>query len=143
MRGSRFEIRFPLDSGSLILLCLTILIVPISWMLAWFFSVAVHELGHLLMIRFLKIPVYSIRLGLNGARIDTASMEPWQELLCAAAGPLAGLVLIFLGRLFPLRAVFAFFHTMWNLFPIGDHDGARILGCLWGMVRKIPCKPGQ
>lgn len=143
MRRSRFEIRLPSETGSIILLCVSILTVPATWILAWIFSVAIHELGHLLMIRCLGIPVRSVCFGFSGARIETDPMEPWQEALCAAAGPLAGVILICCGRWFPLSAVFACFHTVWNLIPVGDHDGARILRCLWAMVRKIPCKPGQ
>lgn len=143
MGGSRLEIRLPDNLGSLLLLCVTVLAVPATWILAWVFSVAIHEMGHLLMIRLMGISVYFIRFSVFGARIGTGPMGPWQELLCAAAGPLAGIVLILCGRWFPLSAFFSFFHTVWNLLPFGDHDGARILGSLWELVRKIPCKPGQ
>ena len=143
MHIPRFEIRLRPGPWSSFLLCLLILTVPLTWLAAWLVSVTVHELGHLLMTRILGISVYGVSVGLSGARIETEPMVPWQALLCSAAGPLAGALLISLRHYLPLPALFAYFHTLWNLIPFGAHDGARILTALWEMVRKIPCKPGQ
>ena len=140
MPGSRFELRLDVKPWMSVLLCILLLTLPVTWLAAWLVSVAVHELGHLLMLRILSIPVYAVIVGLGGIRIETAPMAPGQELLCALAGPMAGCLLVRFGRWFPLAAVFAFVHTAWNLLPIGNSDGARALRSLWAFVRKIPCK---
>lgn len=139
----RFEFRLAQEPWIYFILCLALLITPITWLFAWCISVAVHETGHLLMTKVLSVPVYGLTLGINGARIHTAPMEEWQELLCALAGPMAGLLLVCLGRWIPLIALFSFVHTAWNLLPLGNRDGARVLRSLWGLIRKIPCKPGR
>lgn len=128
---------------SWLFLALALLTVPIRWIVAWFVSVLIHETGHLLMLRCLSVPVFGIRWKMGGASIDTAPMDPIAELLSAAAGPVAGGMLMLAGRWFPVLAVVAFFHTGWNLLPLPGHDGWRILMVLLELARKIPCKPGQ
>lgn len=137
MRGAWSELRLWVDPGAMLILALVVLLVPLRWLLAWVLSVSVHELGHLLAVKLLGIPVYRVIFGASGARIETAPMDPGQELLCALAGPLAGLGLIFLGRWLPVTAICAFFHTLVNCLPFGNLDGGRVLRCI---LRKIPCK---
>ena len=143
MQGFSFKIRLDRNPCNLFLLCLILLTVPITWLFAWTISAAVHELGHLLMAWLLSVRVYGISLSTGGASIETESMEPLQELLCAAAGPAAGCLLLLLGRWFPMLAFSAFCHTAWNLLPFWQRDGSRIVRSLWLMARKIPCKRCQ
>ena len=140
MRKSRFSIRFAQDPLTLFLFSLVLMTTPLSWVVAWFVCVAVHELGHLLMAWLLSVRVYGMTLGIWGASIEMEAMDPIQELMCAAAGPAAGCLLLFIGKLFPLLALFAFCQTVWNLLPFGQQDGARIIRSIWLMLRKIPCK---
>lgn len=140
MGQSRFEVHFVRSPLTLILTCLAILMIPVTWIAAWLVSTAVHELAHLLMALLLSVNVHGMTIDAGGAVIETEPMEPLQEFLCASAGPLAGCQLMSVGRLFPLIALFAFCQTLWNLLPFGDHDGARMLRALWTMIRKIPCK---
>lgn len=143
MQGLRFEFCSTQEPWIYLILSLVLLTAPISWIVAWIISVVFHETGHLLMAKLLSVPVYGMRMGVMGAKIDTAPMDLIQELLCAAAGPLAGCLLLLLRRWLPLTALFAFFHTVWNLLPVGASDGARMARCISGLVRKIPCKPGR
>lgn len=143
MQESRFEWTVEPAPYAAFILSVLILTIPLTWMISWICSVAVHELGHLIMLRCLGIPIYRIQLSLTGARIHTAPMEDAQEILCAAAGPIIGGILIFMGKWFPMVAFFSFFHTVWNLIPLREHDGRRILDALWKLVRKIPCKEGK
>ena len=140
MRGFLSEIRVALEPGALPVLALVILLVPLRWILAWTLSVFIHEIGHLLAVGIMGIPVYRISFGASGARIETGPMEPSQEVWCALAGPLAGAGLVFLGCWLPMTAVCAFFHTIVNCLPLGNLDGGRVARCL---LRKIPCKPKQ
>lgn len=143
MREFRFRFCFDRNPLTLFFLSLVLLTVPISWVLAWVITAAVHELGHLLMAWLLSVRVYGMTLGAEGASIETEAMEPLEELLCAAAGPAAGCLLLLGGRQFPLIAFFAFCQTVWNLLPLGNRDGSRILRSLWLLARKIPCKRCQ
>lgn len=139
MRASRFDF----CGTGWFLLCLALLILPLRWIMAWLISVFAHEAGHLLMLRLCSVPVSSVRFRFGGAVIETGNMKPGTAFLCAAAGPLAGSMLILLGRWMPLVALFAFCHTVWNMIPIPGHDGQRAISALWEMVRNIPCKPAQ
>lgn len=143
MQSSRFELRLAEEPWAFFIICLVILLAPLWWVLSWLFSVVLHELGHLMMAKILSVPVYGITIGISGARIDMAPMDPGREFLCAAGGPIMGIILLLLGRWMPLVALCAFFHTAWNLIPVGKRDGARMLHSLWALVRKIPCKPGE
>ena len=143
MHSSRFELRLAEEPWAFFVICLVVLLIPIWWVLAWLVSMVLHELGHLMMAKLLSVPVYGMTVGITGARIHTAPMDPGKEFLCAAGGPVMGIILLFLGRWMPLVALCAFFHTVWNLLPVGRRDGARMLRCLWLMVRKIPCKPEE
>lgn len=121
--------RFSLAPGSCLLLALLILLVPLRWLLAAAVSVAVHELFHIGAIRCLGNPVYSIYIGIGGARIHTQPMPDWQELICALAGPMGGILLLLLARWFPVIAICAGFHTLYNLLPVYPQDGGRALRC--------------
>ena len=143
MRGFWSEIRFYTAPGIYFLLALMLMILPVSWVTAWLVSICVHEAGHLLAAWMLSVPVRKISVGVFGAKIETAPMDPVQELICAASGPAAGGLLLLFARWFPLLAVFAFCQTLFNLVPAGNLDGRRILSCIAALCRKIPCKPGE
>ena len=70
MRKSRFSIRFAQDPLTLFLFSLVLMTTPLSWVVAWFVCVAVHELGHLLMAWLLSVRVYGMTLGIWGASIE-------------------------------------------------------------------------
>ena len=81
-------------------ICVGLLLLPMQWVLAWFLASAIHEFGHLLLLKLLKIPVLRITLNLNGTYIETGYMSPMRELFSALAGPLAGFFCIFASSCF-------------------------------------------
>ncbi len=93
-----------------------------------------HECGHLLAARWLGIRVRLLEVDLFGAKIYPVGFIPSYraELLLAAAGPLFSLLLgVFLLphssnlAVALLRATLSF--ALFNLLPISDFDGGRIL----------------
>lgn len=121
-------IRF--QPSALILMAALILLLPLDWLLAALSAAAVHEVGHLAAIKFFDRQPVSISLGFLGAKIHTGPLNNKTEFLCAAAGPSASLMLLFLCRLFPKLALCGLVQGMFNLIPLYPLDGGRMLLCL-------------
>lgn len=121
-----------------------VLTLPLNWVFSAILAAAFHELSHLLMLRFLGIPIYALRIRAGGAVLDTGPMEPKEELLCALAGPLGSFLLVILIRITPRIAVCAFVQGLFNLIPLGNLDGDRIVRNAFRLLPgKSPCKPGK
>lgn len=121
-------IRF--QPSALILMAALILLLPLDWLLAAVFAAAVHEVGHMVAIKaFGRHPV-SISVGMLGATIHTGPLSNRAEFLCASAGPVASLMLLFLCRVFPKLALCGLMQGLFNLIPLHPLDGGRMLYCL-------------
>ena len=96
-------------------------------------SSACHEIGHLLTMRLFGVPVLSVRLGGAGAVIEAIFPDYKKEILCALAGPVAGVILgLLLLRSLPQMAMVSLFLSAVNLLPLYPLDGGRILrSCLF------------
>ena len=119
--------RFCVHPAFCIGLCVSLFVLPVQWVAAWFAAAAIHELGHLLALRLLRVPILRIVLRLNGIYIDTGYMTAASELLSALAGPAFGLMCLCLSSRTPYLAVCAFAQNAFNLLPFPDFDGGRIL----------------
>lgn len=111
----------------LLLLSAVLLILPIQWVTAWLAAVAFHELCHYLVLCLCGCRVFSIRLSLSGAAMETESLTRGKSFFCALAGPIGSLLLLLLARWFPRLALCAFFQSAYNLLPIYPLDGGRAL----------------
>lgn len=109
---------------------LMLILIPLPWLLAWFFAAALHELFHCLAVYLSGRRVLGIQIGMDGARIRTGALTELETLLCAIAGPAGGLLLIFTASMFPKLAVCAFLQSAFNLLPIYPLDGGRALHSL-------------
>ena len=114
----------------LLLLVISLLAVPLKWLVSWLAAALVHELFHYVALCLCRISVISVTVGVGGAKISTAPLSVGQECFCALAGPFGGLVLLFLSSYAPAVAVCAFFQSTYNLLPIYPLDGGRAVYCL-------------
>lgn len=106
---------------------LLLITIPVRLLFAAAISAAVHELFHIAAIRIMRIEVYSIHLGISGAKIETEPMTYWQELFCALSGPLGGFLLFCLIRWMPIIAITGAIQSLYNLLPLYPMDGGRAL----------------
>jgi stage IV sporulation protein FB len=117
-----------------------LLIFPFSWILSMALAAFIHEMGHWAAIRACKMEVNRFRIGLTGAKMETAGLTAGQELFCSFAGPAVGFLAVFTVRWFPRLALCALGQTVFNLLPVYPLDGGRCLQCLCrllGLPKKI------
>ncbi len=137
MRSSRIDIT---PSAYLYWACL-LLLFPLRWLFASFVAAAVHEICHILAVRWCRGEVWSLRIHPGGAEIETSPLAPEQELVCALAGPLGALVLLPFFRWIPCTVVCAILQSIYNLLPVFPLDGGRALGC--GLILLVGEKRGR
>ena len=128
--GSRFQIA----PGFFLFGAICLFILPVQWFFGFLIASFAHEICHYICLKLLGIPVYSVTIGMSGAKIYTGAMQPFQELLSALSGPLGVLPLILLIHQFPYVALCAIFQTLFNLLPILPLDGGRAMLCLSVML---------
>ncbi len=126
-------------SGSFcFMLAILVLLFPMPWVLAFFLASAIHELCHITAIYHCTGQKMSLKLYGLGARMILPSMSRKQELLCALAGPIGSLSLLFFARWLPRTAICAGLQSIYNLLPVYPLDGGRALGCLLEMLLTPP-----
>ena len=113
--------------GFFVLLAFLLLVLPVPWVIAMILGASIHELGHIAALWILRIPVYKLQIRCTGAYLETGTMTPVQEILCAAAGPIGGLMILLLEPVLPKTAFVCLVHSVFNLLPIYPFDGGRIL----------------
>ena len=119
------ELHFALYPSSYLMLCAFFLLLPLPWVMAWMLASLFHECCHLLALKMMGQPVYSIILTLHGAKIHTAALSWGQEAVAAWAGPLGELLLAGFYRVYPELAVCSIFGALYNLLPLYPLDGGR------------------
>lgn len=120
--------------GSFLLLAAGILLLPIQWLISLIVSGFVHEMGHLIMLVLCKVPIHAIVIGTSGAKIQTGPLSDLEQLLCSLAGPLAGLLAMWLLRPIPIAQFCCLIHSLFNLLPISGFDGGRALDALCSII---------
>lgn len=126
--GRSIDFRF--TASGCVALALMLLLLPLRWLLAWVAAAAFHEGCHALAVMLCGGRVMSVRLGTGGAEMGVTGVTGWRELICALAGPLGALVLLFFARLLPAMAVCALFQSAYNLLPLYPLDGGRAIRCI-------------
>lgn len=99
---------------------------------------AVHELGHIFVIRLVGESIKGIRLTVIGAELMLdRPLGYWQEGLCALAGPGANLLLALVCCNFRDGLTFAGLNlalAVFNLLPVGRLDGGRAVHCTLALL---------
>lgn len=113
-----------------LLIALALLLLPLKWIVGVLLAALIHELGHYAALRLCGVEVSGMSVGIDGARICVGEMNRRQELLCAMAGPLAGIALFCLRHYVPRTGFCALIHSLYNLLPIYPLDGGRVLHCI-------------
>lgn len=106
---------------------MALLILPLRWLVAAMAAAMFHEFCHYIMLKLCGVSVYGLSIGANGAKIAAEPMPSYQELLCAMAGPLGSFVLLLTARWFPILAMCAGIHGLYNMLPVMPFDGGRAL----------------
>ena len=125
--------RVRVEGGAWIVLGIGALILPLRFLMGVILAATVHELGHLTAMYFAGVQIEGIFIHPFEARIQAGPMEPGTEIICALAGPLAGVLTIFAWKWFPELAAAGLVQTIFNLIPIYPLDGGRV-------ARNICCK---
>ena len=125
--------KLTVDASAYIALSCYLLLMPMGWVSGVLLAMAVHEFGHCAAIWALGGSVYRIHLSAFGAKIETQPMDHRQTLLCALAGPAAGLLLCLFFRWIPMVSICALAQTVFNLIPIGPFDGGRAVKAFVGL----------
>lgn len=128
--------RLRLEASACIAWAVMLLVLPLKWLAAAALAALWHELCHYFALHLVGAEVQGVRIGGRGAVMHTGQLLPWQECVCALAGPVGGLMLLPLARWFPRVAVIGLVHSVYNLLPLYPLDGGRALRCATGMVLK-------
>ena len=126
-------------AGFYIGIALAILLLPWEVLAAFLVASGFHEFCHIVALRCCHVPIRQIKLSAFGAKIETAAMIPEQELVCAAVGPIASLLLVFLAHWFPILAIFGLCQGLFNLLPIYPMDGGRVVRSIFLLAKMSRC----
>lgn len=125
--GQHYKRKITADPNLWIGLSVMLLLVPISWMIAWITATLIHELFHCLGVLICGNRILHVYVGVNGARIETDESEPWKELISLLAGPLGALIVLIFACQLPRVAICVLVQSVYNLLPLAELDGGQIL----------------
>lgn len=94
-------------------------------------AATLHEIFHLAFMDFMKVKIKKVSLGITGAVIESEPMTYPKEIICAAVGPIANLLCVFLWEAAPVFSAVNLVLFLYNILPVYPLDGGRILrACL-------------
>lgn len=126
-------VRIHAEPAFYLMLAVALLLIPIPWVLSWILASILHELGHCAAIRLCGYQIQALRISCKGATIYTESLLN-REWFCALSGPLVGFLLFAFVKWIPKIAICGVMQSLFNLLPIEDMDGSRVLRGLLGVL---------
>jgi len=123
-----------IGNGVFIMLAMGLLLLPLQWVCAVILASLWHELCHYAAIRICGVRPKSWKIGASGMEMAISDLSPRQELLCALAGPLGGLLTIGVIRILPRFSLCCIVHAIYNLLPIYPLDGGRAVRCAGSLL---------
>ena len=119
-----------ISGGACILFAISLLVLPLRWIMAALTAAGVHEAFHTLAVYLCGGRLSSFTIGKKGAVLVAAPMTVVREFFCTMAGPVGSALLILVMPWFPRVAFCGAIHCMYNLLPIYPLDGGRALRCI-------------
>lgn len=108
-------------------LCALWHLFPPKLLLGFLLAAFFHELGHGLILYVLGGKAEALCITPRGIYLTPSPLPYAKEALCALAGPMASLLLIFLWKVLPWVAFWGAIQAIFNLVPILPLDGGRFL----------------
>ena len=140
--------RIRISAGGVLLLAALYFLLTLDEFMALMLACAAHELGHIAAIRLTGGRVSSLTANATGAVIArSASRSRTAEIVCAAAGPIAGLIYAAFASglgsdMLLLSAGLSLALSAYNALPALPLDGGRILECIAGHRAAALCSAG-
>lgn len=128
--------RVSVTPGFCIAMAVCLCVLPIKWICSWLLALAVHELSHCAAVIACGAEIQSIRFSLFGAQIIAHPNTAGKEIFCSFAGPVGGLLLLFLHNILPITALCAAVHSVYNLLPLQYLDGGGALSAFMHVIFK-------
>lgn len=116
---------------------LMVFLLPLKWLFAWLFATVFHEVCHWFAVKLCGGEIYSLTVGLDGAKMECGPMSNRKNLVSVLCGPFGGLLLVLLGKWMPRVALCSWFLSIYNLLPLLPLDGGRALEILFGQKARV------
>ncbi len=136
--------KIEISPAAVAVLCVLFYLDPQTCFAPFVFAAVLHEVGHLLALLSMGVPIYSLKISCFGAVISAAPLSDGRQIVCSLAGPAVNLTLFcFTARFAPHFAAVNALLAAYNLLPIAPLDGgvalrsALSLFCLPARQRKI------
>lgn len=121
----KFQIRT--EPKVVIALVILVLAIPIQWISAWLIAACTHELFHCVGVYACGGRIYDIRIGLNGAKIETGGLSVGKEVFCLLIGAVGTFSWLLFSHCFPRLSICAAMQSAYNLLPLPNLDGGQAL----------------
>lgn len=93
-------------------------------------GITIHEISHLLFLRFFGCKILSVKLNLGAVSVvHSANTSKFKKIICLLAGPLSNLIVALLFKLYNMEEFYLInlIIALYNLLPLNGLDGGSIL----------------